>query len=198
MFFERKISTSMLERKKRHVTLEIKSVDEQGCFKGYASVFGVLDNQNDILVPGAFSASLYGRVHDIKLLWQHQQSEPIGVFDVIREDKRGLYVEGRLLLQVQKAQEAYALLKERAISGLSIGYSPVRYHIDPATQVRELREVALWEISLVTFPANSDAQVSLVKHDNLDDDVTWATMQDAGIVVDLSDALDNAIHALRY
>ncbi len=163
MYREMKISASMRERKRLGFDLEIKSIDGAGRFAGYASVFNVVDNQRDIIQRGAFMQTLKGRVSQIKLLWQHQQDEPIGVFDRIFEDARGLYVEGRLLLDVQRAKEAHTLLKEGAISGLSIGYSPVRYKIAADSGVRKLEEVELWEISLVTFPANAAAGVTVIK-----------------------------------
>jgi HK97 family phage prohead protease len=97
------------------------------------------------------------------MLWQHQQDEPIGVFERMFEDKRGLYVEGSLLLDVQRANEAHSLLKAGVVKGLSIGYSPLRYKIDEKTGVRVLAEVELWEVSLVTFPANAAANVTVVK-----------------------------------
>jgi uncharacterized protein len=163
MYYEKKISATMSERKRIGFALDIKSLDGQGRFAGYASVFEVLDNQQDIIHRGAFSRTLQRRLDSVKLLWQHQQDEPIGTFDRMFEDERGLYVEGRLLLDVQRAREAYALLKAGAVGGLSIGYSPVRYQIDEENGVRHLSEVELWEISLVTFPANSAANITVVK-----------------------------------
>jgi len=194
MFFDKKISPTMRERKRLGFSLMLKNLDEAGRFAGYGSVFGLVDSQRDLMLPGAFSRTLSGRVSEIKLLWQHLQDEPIGVFDVIREDASGLYVEGRLLLEVQRAREAYALLKEGVVRGLSIGYSPVRYTIDKKTGVRKLAEVELWEISLVTFPANEAAQVTMVKHSKAED---WRQMKDNGQLIALSDALDRAIRALR-
>lgn len=147
--------------------LELKHIDDKGNFAGYASVFNVVDNQNDMMLEGAFTATLEDGKHNVKLLWQHNIDEPIGVFTLLREDARGLYVEGRLLLDIQRAKEAHALLKAGAIAGLSIGYVPVRYRIDPLTGVRLLEEVALFEISLVTFPANAEATVHAVKHEDV-------------------------------
>lgn len=163
MFYERTISSSMRERKKLGCELALKSLDAHGRFAGYASVFDVVDNQRDVMLRGAFLRTLQKQAGGVKLLWQHQQHEPIGILDRIFEDKHGLYVEGRLLLEVARAKEAYALLKTGAISGLSIGYSPVRYRIDSETGVRRLAEVDLWEISLVTFPANEAAGITVVK-----------------------------------
>ena len=163
MYYDKKISATMRERKQANFALQLKSIDGQGRFAGYASVFDLVDTQRDIVMRGAFAHTLGGRVSQITLLWQHQQDEPIGVFDRMFEDKRGLYVEGRLLLDVRRAKEALALLKAGAINGLSIGYSPVRYRIDAKSGVRMLSEVDLWEVSLVTFPANAAANVTVVK-----------------------------------
>lgn len=160
---ERKISKRMLEQRTYDAPLQIKSIDEQGRFAGYASVFDLTDNQRDRVLRGAFQDSIKGRVGDIKLLWQHDQREPIGYFTKIFEDRHGLYVEGVLLLGVARAKEAYTLLKQGVLSGLSIGYSPLRYSTDAKSGVRQLHKVALWEISLVTFPANEASRVSVVK-----------------------------------
>jgi HK97 family phage prohead protease len=202
MFIEHKISATMRERKHIDFPLFIKSLDHQGRFAGYASVFDQVDNQRDRVVSGAFARTLQGRIPSIKLLWQHQQSEPIGIFERIFEDELGLYVEGRLLLSVQRAKEAYELLKEGAVSGLSIGYSPVRYHIDPDSGIRTLMEVDLWEISLVTFPANSAAQVTVVKHltqgsASQEEEADYHAAIRCGHFIALSSALDRAISTLR-
>lgn len=187
MNYERYIGASMMERKRMCAPLELKSIDSHGRFAGYASVFGVLDNQRDIVLRGAFAQTLPGRTSEIKFLWQHRSDEPIGTFARMFEDARGLYVEGTLLLDVQRAREAYALLKQGAVSGLSIGYSPVRYTIDAETGARVLSEVKLWEVSLVTFPANEAAGVTVVKAD---------TPYPPHQMVCLSDAIDRAISCL--
>lgn len=160
---EQKISPRMLEQRKVSVALEIKSIDSDGRFAGYASVFDMTDNQQDRVLRGAFAESIKGRLREIKLLWQHDQSEPIGYFTNMFEDAHGLYVEGVLMMSVARAKEAYALLKEGVLSGLSIGYSPLRYSRDAKTGARLLHKVALWEVSLVTFPANEASRVSVVK-----------------------------------
>ena len=154
-----------MDRKHLDLAFDVKALDETGAFEGYASVFGVIDGFDDVVAPGAFAASLArnrgGR--GIKLLWQHDSAEPIGAWDSIVEDDRGLRVRGRLLLDVRRGAEAYALLKAGAIGGLSIGYSAVEAVVDPETGVRRLIEVELWEISLVTFQACPGAAVTAVK-----------------------------------
>ncbi len=161
---------------------EIKSILENGGFSGYASVFDVVDSQKDIILKGAFSRAIKAGFSSIKLLWQHQMAQPIGYFTQMREDGRGLFVEGQLLLDVQKGREAYALLKSGAISGLSIGYNVVSSRFDEANLIRYIKEVDLFEISLVTFPANDKAVVVAVK--SSEEDV-------------LLNSLDKAIYALK-
>ncbi len=164
--YEKKVTPSMLPQKQLSADFEVKSLDEDGYFAGYASVFDVVDNQRDIVLRGAFRESIRRRVDQIKLLWQHDMTQPIGYFTVMFEDENGLYVEGKLMLEVARAREAYALLKKGVVQGLSIGYSPTRYHMDPDSGVRKLSKLELVEVSLVTFPANHAAQVTVVKGEN--------------------------------
>ena len=142
---------------------EIKSLGHDGTFAGYASVFSIVDSQRDVIEPGAFKQSLKARSAPLQLLWQHQWESPIGMVEQLFEDGRGLYIKGRLLMEVTQAREAHALLKAGVIRGLSIGYSVKRAERDPQTGVRHLKEVDLWEVSVVTLPANEAALVTVVK-----------------------------------
>lgn len=163
---ERKIAQSAhaLETKHLSLPLEVKRLEAGGAFEGYASVFNVVDNHNDVIFRGAFERSLCARqLNEIKLLWQHRTDEPIGVIDELCEDARGLFVKGRLLLDVARAKEAHALLKSKAVQGMSIGYTVKEFDIDAKTGVRILLDIDLWEISLVTFPANAQAGVTAIK-----------------------------------
>lgn len=146
--------------------LAIKSLAEDGTFYGYASVFGALDSQNEIVEVGAFKRSLAEsatRGVAPAMLWMHDPTIPIGLWVSLSEDKNGLRVEGRLALGTQKGREAYELLKMGALTGLSIGYRVLRSRLDAKRKVRILTDVELFEISLVTFPANDAARVSAVK-----------------------------------
>ena len=153
-----------MSKKNSDFNFSVKSMQEDGVFAGYASVFGIVDSQNDVVMKGAFARSIRKRVGEVKLLWQHQVEEPIGVFTLIREDSHGLYVEGRLLLDLQRGKEAYSLLKNGAINGLSIGYSVVAADYNGENNIRLITDLNLWEISLVTFPANEAAVVLRVKN----------------------------------
>ena len=153
----------MTEIKHQSVALEIKrEPDEDGIFEGYASVFGVVDQGMDVVERGAFMKSL-GSGRKVKMLWQHDMAQPIGIWDEIREDERGLYVKGRLLKDVQKGREAMALLKAGAIDSMSIGYRTIEAAPEAGGRVRKLMEVDLFEVSLVTFPMLPDAKVTSVK-----------------------------------
>lgn len=149
--------------KRSAYALELKSLAADGTFAGYASVFDVLDSQRDIMRRGAFAVTLKARKYPVQLLWQHQWEAPIGVISQIFEDQHGLYVEGRLLMGVAKAQEAYALLKAGVIRGLSIGFTVQKSRRNPDNGARELLAVELFEVSLVTLPANEVATVTVVK-----------------------------------
>ena len=130
--------------------------------EGYASLFGACDHGGDVVEPGAYAASLTALTaagRRVKMLWQHNPAEPIGIWDEVREDARGLYVKGRLLDGVARAREAAALIEAGAIDGLSIGYKTLKAAKDDQGR-RRLAEVELWEVSLVTFPMLPEARVA--------------------------------------
>jgi Escherichia/Staphylococcus phage prohead protease len=144
--------------------LDLKRVEPDGTFEGYASLFDREDLGHDIIAPGAFRDSLAKRgAAGIKLLFQHDPSEPIGVWTSLKEDARGLYVRGRLMPEVARAREVLALMRAGALDGLSIGFRPVKSRRDAKTGIRRLEKVDLWEISVVTFPLLPDARVAHVK-----------------------------------
>lgn len=145
---------------------EIKRAIAQGTtIKGYGSVFNVLDRHNEIVEPGAFHESIaeHQKAGTRPLmLWQHNHEEPIGVWEQLAEDATGLWVEGRLLQNVQRAQEAAALIEAGAIHGLSIGYRVVREQMD-RSGIRHLLKLKLFEISIVSFAANQEARATVGK-----------------------------------
>lgn len=149
---------------KKFVTLDLKTVSEEGEFEGYASKFGDRDQGGDIVMKGAFTQSLSRKASPraVKMLWQHDPSSPIGVWDEIKEDASGLYVKGRLLTSLSKGKEVYDMMKAGIIDGLSIGYRTVRATKNKSG-FRELMELDLWEISCVTFPMLQSATITSVK-----------------------------------
>ncbi len=142
----------------------LAKVSAEGAFEGYASLFGVVDLGRDLVAAGAFRETLLAKpIRAIKLLWQHDPAHPLGVWRDIREDGRGLRVSGKLDLAVAKAREVHALMLSGAVDGLSIGFRTERSRRDPATGVRRLEKLDLWEISIVTFPMLPGARVAAVK-----------------------------------
>ncbi|MGB4829151.1 MAG: HK97 family phage prohead protease [Paracoccaceae bacterium] len=137
---------------------------------GYASLFGVKDQGGDVVAKGAYAVSLarLGKTGArVKMLWQHDPAQPIGIWDEVREDGMGLWVKGRILTEVEKGREAAALLTAGAIDGLSIGYRTVKAERDGKGR-RLLQELELWEVSLVTFPMLPEARVT-AKSDTVSD-----------------------------
>jgi uncharacterized protein len=135
-----------------------------GSIAGYASLFGEIDQARDMVMPGAFTQTLKSRgLRKIPMLFQHDPSEPVGVWLELREDLRGLWARGRLIPDVRRGRELLALLRAGAVDGLSIGYRTERGKIEPRTRIRKLYQVDLWEISIVTFPLLNGARVSAVK-----------------------------------
>jgi len=145
---------------------EVKAVNEDGTIEGYGSVFGVKDSYADIIQKGAFikSISEHKRAKTMPaMLWQHDAGQPIGIWTDMTEDANGLKLSGKLAMETVKGKEAHALLKMGAINGLSIGFMTKQSNYDEKSEIRTLTEVELWEVSLVTFPANTKARVTQVK-----------------------------------
>ena len=157
-----------------HLCIVLEAHHRQVCteghvIEGYASLFGTTDQGGDIVQPGAYKKSLRSLVsqgRSVKMLWQHDPAQPIGIWDEVYEDSRGLWVKGRILSDVEKGREAIALLEAGAIDGLSIGYRTIKSQKNTKGQ-RELSQLDLWEVSLVTFPMLPQARVG-AKNDVMD------------------------------
>lgn len=135
-----------------------------GSFEGYASLFNRPDLGGDVVLPGAFRDSLRQRgPRGIRMLYQHDPAEPIGVWTHVEEDTRGLFVRGRLATDVRRAREILALMRAGALDGLSIGFRAVTARREAKAGPRRLGRVDLWEISIVTFPLLPGARVTQVK-----------------------------------
>mgnify|MGYP001566030006 CR=1 FL=1 len=168
---------------------ELKSISPDGTFHGYGSVFGVKDTYDEIVMPGAFAESL--AAHKAAgtmpaMLWQHRSAEPLGAYADMAEDSIGLKVAGQLALKTVRGAEAYELMTMKprpAINGLSIGYMTREDSYDRVTGILTLKRVDLWEVSLVTFPANDAARVQGVKTIEVIEDVKAAEkyLRDAGL-----------------
>lgn len=152
--------------KHRDFGFEIKEVGLSGTFSGYGNIYDVIDQGDDIVQAGAFADSLKGLAAKGRmpaLLWQHDSREPIGAYTSVKEDSTGLFVAGQLCMDTQRGAEAYALLKMKAVSGMSIGFLTRADTYDQKTGIRTITKADLWECSIVTFPMNDDSRVSSIK-----------------------------------
>jgi hypothetical protein len=166
-----------LEYKKIPFEIKAEDVSDEGVFTGYGSTFGGKpDSHGDVIRQGAFKESIANGGRNgtgVVLLYQHRSDEPIGVWEELVENSKGLKVQGQLNLEVQRAREAHSLLKQGALKGLSIGFDIARddkgnrledaVEWDDKKGIRFLNKLDLWEISIVTFPSNIRASVTNVK-----------------------------------
>ena len=158
-----------MAKEKKERMLEIKNFrakfdqpDDEGHFTGYASVFDVTDLQGDTIKPGAFKKTLAEK-GQYTFLWQHNTDWPIG-WVKLEEDEKGLrIVDGKLILDVQRARETRALMKEGAVSGISIGFETIKWEEVDGGKGRIISEIKLWEVSAVVFPAQPAAVIETVK-----------------------------------
>jgi len=154
--------TRNLERKRADTKLNLASGD--GTFSGYASLFEKVDLGKDKIARGAFKKALQRQpAQSVRMLFQHDPSVPIGCWTTIREDQKGLWVEGRIVQDTPKGKEILELLRAGAIDGLSIGFKTVKSKTDKSSGIRTVHEADLWEISVVTFPMLPQARVDQVK-----------------------------------
>jgi HK97 family phage prohead protease len=131
--------------------------------EGYASLFWTRDLNEDVTAAGAFGESLARTgLSGVKMLFQHEADEPIGVWDEIVEDAKGLYVRGRILSVTPQGRMVAALVKAGALDGLSIGFRTVKARPDESGRLRVLTEVELWEVSIVTFPMLPGAKITTI------------------------------------
>lgn len=158
---------------------EFKSLNDAGHIEGLAAAFGNVDGGGDRVIPGAFAATLADRKGaPLPMLLHHDQRRPIGVWTSLTETADGLYAKGRFTMATRDAQEAYALAKDGALAGLSIGYVARKHAM--AGAVRQLQTVDLFETSLVTIPMNDRTKVRGVKSISGVRDLECA-LRDAGL-----------------
>lgn len=164
------------------VPCEVKAAGDSRVIEGYGSVFDVVDLGQDVVVKGAFAKSLTSR--NPAMLWQHDRSAPVGVWLDVREDDRGLFMKGEIA-DTTLGRDAYTLAKMGALTGFSIGYLAPRDKnpVDPKSGIRQLKEIDLWEVSLVTFPMNEDARITGVKAVDMTERQFEEFLRDAGFPI---------------
>jgi HK97 family phage prohead protease len=162
-----KTKNSMQSIKHRQFGFKAETVKDDGTFSGYGSVFGNVDSYREIVAPGAFTDSLKAIAESgdpLPALWQHNSDQPIGGYDTLAEDDRGLKVTGTLLKDdIPLAAQAFVLMKKRIVKGMSIGYYVEGSDYNEKTGIRTLTKLDLVEVSIVTFPANPEALTDAIK-----------------------------------
>jgi hypothetical protein len=169
---------------KPRFSVQVKSLGEDGSFEGQLAVYNNVDLGGDLILPGAFTKTIQERGSEIPLLWQHNPKEPIGTLTLV-DSPAALNVKGQMLLDLPEAKKAYILLKAKVIKGLSIGFDTIKDSVENG--VRQLKEVRLWEGSIVTFPMNEAAMVTSIKSlggsetkDDFNTELAEVQLQDAG------------------
>ncbi len=181
------------EKAHRDFTLNLKSLEDDGTFEGYAAVFGNVDRAGERIDASAFARTLSKRAGEpLPVLWQHDTARPIGIGEVVA-DRRGLAIKGRFLLATQAGREAYETARMGAVKGLSIGYRVVRDAWEES--VRVLKEIELFEVSLVTIPANPEARLVTVKAEARE--VEQKQMQEITALTERLGQLESAIAAAK-
>ena len=159
---ERKSSTPA--RQHKAVKFNLESSDENtGEFSGYAAVFGNLDDGNDIIEKGAFAKTIAADLDRIKILALHNSSWlPVGKPLELREDEHGLFIWGKIS-DTSMGRDVMTLLRDGVLGELSIGYDAVDFEWDGDSGIRHLKEIKLWEVSIVTWAMNDQATIDEVK-----------------------------------
>lgn len=144
--------------------LEFKAPQaDVGAFAGHLAVFHSIDLGGDAIQPGSFQRTLAEAKAPVPLLWNHDAGVVLGRFTELREDAKGLFARGQLTLETQEAREKFQLLRDRAVTGLSIGYHIPEGGSERKNGVRLIKQIDLYEGSLVAIPLHPEARVAEVK-----------------------------------
>jgi HK97 family phage prohead protease len=184
--------------------VQIKALAEDGSFEGKLAVYSKVDLGGDNILPGAFTKTIQERGDKVPLLWQHNSDEPIGVLTLV-DGPDALSVKGQLLMELDQAKRAYLLLKAGVIKGLSIGFDTIKDSVENG--VRQLKELRLWEGSIVTFPMNEAAMVTSIKRlgngaqpgetkDDFNTELAELQLRDAGYQI--MSALSCALYSVNW
>src|SRR4051812_14331745 len=145
--------------RKSNLPMEIKEISADGSFTGLLSVYNIVDLGKDLIEPGAFTKTIVEHGNEVPMLWQHKPDVPIGTL-TLTDGPDALHVKGQLLMDLPEAKKAYLLIKARIVRGLSIGFDTVKQVLDGG--IRRLKELRLYEGSIVTFPMNESALITSV------------------------------------
>jgi len=191
-------ATKAITDTKHRLRMEIKDISATGEFEGLLSVYGNVDQGGDLVEPGAFTKTIQERGTQVPLLWQHRPDTPIGMLS-LQDGPDALRVKGQLLMDLPEAKKAYLLIKARIVKGLSIGFETMKDNV--ADGVRRLKELRLFEGSIVTFPMNELATITNVKQANgepgdFNEELNEIQLRSAHF--QYLQALDNALCEVRW
>lgn len=178
------------------IASELKANEEKNIIEGYASIFGNIDSHKDIVLSGSFTKTIQENRNRIKLLWQHDMFEPIGKPLQLVEDSKGLFFEAKVS-NTDIGNKAMTLIKDGVLNEMSIGYDTVKSEWDTQRKVRLLKEIKLYEISVITFASNEKALITGAKNiDNILDDVDFFSKSGRTLSNNSMSRIKNAIDAL--
>jgi len=152
-----------MDRERKSFEIEFKELKEDGSFTGLASTYGNTDAMGDVVEKGAFTKTIAERAGEVPLLWTHKTDEPVGL-GTLEDTDDGIQLTGKLELELPTARKVHTLVKKGIVRGLSIGFETIQ--AKTIKGIRHLRELKLWEVSFVLFPANPQAQITAVKDFN--------------------------------
>lgn len=187
---------------KKKMRLEIKEISDTGYFEGLLSSYNNVDQGADTVLPGAYTKTLQEGGDTRPMLWQHKSDIPIGLL-TLEDRPEGLWCNGQLLMELAAAKDAYLLIKAKIVKGLSIGFTAIKDEV--ANGVRKLKEIKLWEGSIVTFPMDENALITMVKSadgrtweikGDFNEELTEIQLQDAGY--QMRSALSSALSSLIW
>ena len=158
-------------RETRDFSLSLRATGDEGIIEGHAAIFGEKNGHNEIVLPGAFTETLssHRAAGTMPFMFRnHSSNDVIGVWEEMEEDKRGLRVKGRFLLEKQIGRDAYVDVKKAQVRGLSVGFIATEDEYDYKTNTRIIRSMDLYEVSLVAFPSAKSANILNVRSEGID------------------------------
>lgn len=181
LFSKSKKASLPMKTRSFDLDFEIREDGEgEGIFEGHAAIFDKENSHGEIVQRGSFKDTLKSRgTKGVKMLFSHDRAMPIGKWTELREDSKGLFVRGQLLMQLDKAKEAFLLMREGILDGLSIGFRVLEDTFDREKEVLLLNKIDLREISLVLMPSAEDALVSKVRDASPEDITTKLELEKA-------------------
>lgn len=149
----------------KSIVCEIKAMEDDNIIEGYGAFFNNVDSHREKIQRGAFAKTIKENKNRIKYLWQHDMREPIGKILEIYEDEKGLYLKAKIS-ETDTGKKAMQLVRDGILNEMSIGFETIKDDYETQKNIRTLKEIKLYEVSLVTLASNPMAQVTAYKDFN--------------------------------